>query len=225
MLIEAIGNLLPTAVGVALSPIPIIAVILMLATPRGRSNGLAFGVGWVVGLVAVSTVVLLVAGDASDPSSSASDGVNWGKVLIGVAFLAMASRQWRGRPRDGATAEMPKWMHTIDTFTPAKAAGFGVLLSAVNPKNLALTLAAAASIAQAGLGTGDTTIAVAVFVVIASLTVVGPVVLALCAPRVAGKVLDGIKQFMIDHNAVIMFVLLLVLGAKILGDGLGGFGR
>jgi hypothetical protein len=36
---QAIGDLLPSAVGVAISPVPIIAVILMLGTPRARSNG------------------------------------------------------------------------------------------------------------------------------------------------------------------------------------------
>jgi threonine/homoserine/homoserine lactone efflux protein len=222
MLGQAVGDLLPSAVGVALSPIPIIAIILMLATPRARSNGLAFAAGWVVGLVAVSVVVLLVANDASDPNSTTSDGVNWVKIAIGVLFLALAVKQWRARPRHGETAEMPKWMNTIDSFTAIKSAGLGVVLSALNPKNLALTLAAAASIAQADLSTGDATIAVAVFVVIASITVAGPVLWYVIAPRSAAKPLDAIKQFMADHNAVIMFVLFVVLGAKILGDGLGG---
>jgi hypothetical protein len=35
---QAIGEILPLAVGVALSPVPIIAIILMLGTPRARSN-------------------------------------------------------------------------------------------------------------------------------------------------------------------------------------------
>ena len=224
MLWQAIGNVLPSAVGVALSPIPIIAVILMLATPKARSNGLAFAAGWIGGLVVVSVVVLVVAGDASDPDSGASDTVNWIKLVLGVVFLLMAIRQWRSRPRKGETPEMPKWMQTIDAFTPVKSAGFGVVLSALNPKNLALTLAAAASIAQADLSTGASTVAVAVFVVIGSLTVAGPVLFYLFAPRAAARPLDAIKAFMSEHNAVIMFVVLLVLGAKLLGDGLAGLG-
>ena len=43
---EAIGQVLPMAVGVALSPIPIIAVVLMLVTPRAKVNGPMFIVGW-----------------------------------------------------------------------------------------------------------------------------------------------------------------------------------
>jgi threonine/homoserine/homoserine lactone efflux protein len=79
-------------------------------------------------------------------------------------------------------------------FGAGKSLGLGALLSGVNPKNLALTLAAAASIAQAGLSTGESTVAVLIFVVIGSITVAGPVVLFLVAPQAAAKPLDSIKQ-------------------------------
>jgi threonine/homoserine/homoserine lactone efflux protein len=222
VLSQAIGDLLPSAVGVALSPIPIIAVILVLATPRARSNGSAFALGWVAALVVVSVVVLIVAHGADDPNSTSSDTVNWGKLLLGVLFFALASREWRNRPRHGEPATMPKWMQTVDRLSPGKALVLGAALAGVNPKNLTLTLAASASIAQAGLSTGDSAIAVAVFVVIASISVAGPVLWYLLAPTSAAKPLDAIKQFMSEHNAVIMCVVFLVLGAKLLGDGLGG---
>src|SRR6478736_5509231 len=109
MLSQAIGGLLPAAVGVALSPIPIIAVILMLGTPRARSNGPAFALGWVAGLVVVSVVVLVVAHGSSDPDSTASDSVNWLQVGLGVLFFALAAKQWRTRPKPGETPELPKW--------------------------------------------------------------------------------------------------------------------
>jgi hypothetical protein len=117
---------------------------------------------------------------------------------------------------------MPKWMSTIDAFTAPRSLGFGAILSGVNPKNLALTLAAAAAIAQAGLDGGQSTVAVAIFVVIASITVVGPVVFFLVAPTAADKPLATIKELMIDHNAVIMMVVLLLLGAKLVGNGIAG---
>ena len=40
--------MLPAAVGVAISPIPIIAVVLMLVSTRGRSNGPAYLIGHAV---------------------------------------------------------------------------------------------------------------------------------------------------------------------------------
>jgi threonine/homoserine/homoserine lactone efflux protein len=169
-------------------------------------------------------IVLVVFGGADDPDSTASDSVEWGKIALGVLFLAMARRQWKKRPRAGETAEMPKWMAAVDHFTPVRALVLGVGLSAVNPKNLALTLAASASIAQAGLSAGDDAIAVAIFVVLGSVTVAGSVLFSLIARQTADRSLASIKDFMVQHNAVIMLVILLILGAKLIGDGIGGVG-
>jgi hypothetical protein len=36
---DAIGQILAFAVVIALSPVPIIAIVLMLGTPRARANG------------------------------------------------------------------------------------------------------------------------------------------------------------------------------------------
>jgi threonine/homoserine/homoserine lactone efflux protein len=223
MLSQAIGDLLPSAVGVALSPIPIIAVILMLSTPKARTNGVAFTLGWIAGLLVVSIIVLVVASGA-DTSDTKSDVVDWIKVALGVLFLVMAAGQWRKRPKKGEQPEMPKWMATIDQFTGGKSLLLGAALSGANPKNLALTLAASASIAQAGLSGGETTLAVVIFIVIGSLTVAGPVAIYLVAPAKADRPLAAVKEFMSDHNAAIMMVVLLVLGAKLLGNGIGGLG-
>jgi threonine/homoserine/homoserine lactone efflux protein len=219
---EAIGQLLPGAIGVALSPVPIIAVILMLSTPRAKVTGSAFAIGWIVGIVGLSVVVLLVAGPSDDPDSGASTAVSWVKILLGALFLLLALKQWRGRPKRGETPEMPAWMATIDRFTAGKAAGLGVLLSALNPKNLALTVAAMAGVAQAGLSAGEDAVAVIVFVVIGSLTVAGPVVAYLLMGRRAEHTLASIKDWMTENNATIMIVLFLVLGLKIIGDGIAG---
>ena len=161
--------------GVALSPVPIIAVILMLGTPRARTTGLAFAVGWVVGLIIVSVIVVLLASGADDGDSGTSTAVDVIKLVFGALFLLLALKQWRSRPQPGTEAAMPEWMATIDSFSAGKSLLLGAALSGANPKNLALTLAAAASIAQAGLDGGGTAVAIAVFVVIGSLTVAGPV--------------------------------------------------
>ena len=58
---NAIGTILPQAIGVAISPVPIIAVILMLFSQRARSNGPAFLLGWVLALAVVGSIVLVLA--------------------------------------------------------------------------------------------------------------------------------------------------------------------
>jgi threonine/homoserine/homoserine lactone efflux protein len=219
LLSDVIGDLLPSALAVALSPIPIVAVVLVLGAPRARSAGPAFALGWIAGLLAVSIIVVLVVGSGSDPDSD-DPGISWLKVAIGILFLAMAANQWKKRPKDGQETDTPSWMATIDTAAPSRAAVLGAALSGANPKNLALTLAAAASIAEAGLGRADEAIAVAVFVAVGSSTVAGAVLFYLVDAERAARPLDAIKRFMSANNAVIMMVVLLLLGAKLLGDGL-----
>ncbi len=91
---DAVGGTLGLAVGVAISPVPIIAIILMLATPRGRANGTLFAVGWLAGLAALGTVVLLVAGpaDASGDTEPAT-WVGWLQLILGMVLLLAAVRQ------------------------------------------------------------------------------------------------------------------------------------
>jgi threonine/homoserine/homoserine lactone efflux protein len=222
---QAIGDILPLAIGVAISPVPIIAVVLMLGTPRARANGPAFAVGWLAGLTIVGAIVLLLAsGNAAEEDTG--EPATWAsvlKLLFGVLFLLMAARIWRGRPKPGQEAPMPKWMQAIDTFTTGKSLGMGVLLSAVNPKNLALTIAAAMAIAQTGISGGEQAVALAVFVILGSLTILVPVAIYFSMGAKAKEILDGLKGFMSAHNAAIMTVLLLVLGAKLIGDAIAGF--
>src|ERR1700709_1790860 len=119
---QAIGQVLSFGVGVSLSPIPIVGVVLMLGTPRARANGLAFLAGWIGGLAVVGTVVLLVSSGAeASEGGGPADWVNVLKIVLGVLLLVVALRQWRGRPRAGETAAMPKWMQKIDTFSAPKA--------------------------------------------------------------------------------------------------------
>src|SRR5262249_3032173 len=128
-------------------------------------------------------------------------------------------------PRKGEEARTPSWLLKVDQIKPVTSAGLGVLLSALNPKNLALTAAAAAAIAQAGLSATNDAIAIIVFVGIASITVVGPVIAYLVAPVKAAGALGHVKEFMTDNNAVIVMTVLVILGAKLLGQGLGGIAR
>jgi hypothetical protein len=219
---DVIGDLLPSAIGVALSPVPIIAVILMLGTPRARATGPAFAAGWVLGLTIVSVVVLLVTGDADDVDSGTSTAVDVVKLGIGLLFLLLALKQWQGRPRPGVDPAEPKWMAAVDGFTAGRSLVLGAALSGVNPKNLALTLAAAASIAQGGLDARGDAVSIAVFVVLGSLSVAGPVVYFTFAGERAAKPLSTIKDFMAAHNAVIMMVVFVILAAKLVGAGIAG---
>lgn len=221
---RAISEVLPFAVGVAISPVPIIAVILMLFSPRARTNGLTFLAGWLVGLTAVSAIVygLAGAGDVSSSSSTGSDASYWIKLVLGIALLVAAGRRGRRRPGDGDDGSLPKWMTAIDGFTPLRTGALGFGLSALNPKNLVLTGGAAATVAQTGVATRDAIVALAVFVAIAGLTIAAPVVIFIAGGDRAAGMLDGWKTWLAEHNGAVMAVLLVVFGAVLVSQAIRG---
>jgi len=220
---RAIGDVLPLAVAIAVFPVPMIAVVLMLASDRGRAKGLAFIIAWCFGLAAVGAIVLLIAGEVD--ASEAGEPATWVDVVLlvlGLLLLALAFKQWRGRPSADEEAPTPGWMRTIDDFTTTKAGGAGFALSALNPKNVLLVTAAAAEIAGVGLPAGEQAVVLAVFVLIASVGVLTPFVLSLARGERSREPLDRVRHWMARNNAVIMAVLFLVIGAKLIGDAISG---
>jgi Sap, sulfolipid-1-addressing protein len=219
----AIGGSLPLAVGVALSPVPIIAVVLMLTSRRARVNGPMFVLGWMAGLGIVGAIVLAVAGPAgASQSGSPATWVSWVKIVLGVLLLLVAARQFRGRPHGDEQPQMPKWMATIDDTKPFAAAGLAVVLSAANPKNLLLAVGGAAAIAQTGIPGSQQALAYLVFALIGTLGVGIPVALYFAMGARSERLLAGLKDWMSAHNAVIMSVLCLIIAAKLIGDGITG---
>jgi hypothetical protein len=218
---KAIGGSLPLAVGIALSPIPIIAVVLMLTSRKAKVNGPVFVLGWLIGLGVVGAIVLSIAGPAgASKSGSPAAWVSWVKIALGVLLLLVAARQFRSRPHGGEEPQMPKWMATIDKTTPAAALGLAALLSGANPKNLLLAVGGAATIAQTGIPGGQQAIAYLVFVLIGTLGVGIPVGIYFAMGKRSEKLLAGLKDWMSAHNAVIMSVLCLIIAAKLIGDAI-----
>jgi threonine/homoserine/homoserine lactone efflux protein len=222
MLGQAIGDLLPLALGIAISPIPIIAVILMLFSERARANSAMFLLGWITGVLGGMVILLIIANtqDLTQSNGQPDDSVSTIKLVLGALLIFAALRQWQKRPKEGETPTLPQYLQAVDTLTPLKALGLGVILAAVNPKNLMMLVAGAITIAQADLSDNDTVIAVIVFVVIAISTVTVPVVLYNVMGARAQPMLDSMRTWLAANNAAVMAVLLLVIGVVVIGKGI-----
>jgi threonine/homoserine/homoserine lactone efflux protein len=219
-----IGDLLPLAIGIAISPIPIIAVILMLLSRKATATSTGFLLGWVVGIVLVTVVVLVLVGQAGNTAGGEPSTLSSVlKLVLGAALILLAVRQWQGRPKAGETGAMPKWMDAIESFSFVRALLLGFGLSAINPKNLLLRLAAGTTIGAAHLPTGQIVVAMVVFTLLACSTVAVPVVGYLAARDRMAAPLDRLRAWLTQNNAAVMAVLLLVIGTVLLGKGIAGF--
>ena len=166
---EAIGEVLAFGIGVALSPLAVIAVVVMLDAQDGRGGALAFLAAWAAGLATVGALAVLLADgvDASDGGAPAT-WVSVLKLVLALLLLVVAARQWRARPGAGEQPELPGWMSGLDDITPARAAGLALLFACVKPKNLLLTLGAATlSAVRTWMEHENTTIIVVLCVVLA----------------------------------------------------------
>lgn len=222
MPLQAIGVSLPAAIAIAISPFPVIGIILVLHGERGRSSGVAFTMGWLLGLSALTTSAVLLFEGAGDEESATSAIADWGRVVAGTGLFWLAVRKWRGR-RD-ATAAGPAWMQSLESADPGRAFVLGAALATANPKNIVLVGAAAASMGETGVSGAEQVIAAGVFVLLASTSVIGAVLVELLGGSTGARVVDGVRRFMVANSHAITLVILVILGAHVLGNGLEGLG-
>ena len=221
---SGIGATLPLALGIAISPVPIIAAILMLLSPKARVTSVGFLLGWVLGIIVAVTAFTLLASSIPAEDADASKPIRGViQLVLGALLLLLAASQWRKRPKPGEEAAMPKWMQAIDSISFPLALGLGFLLAALNPKNLLMAAGAGLEIGTAALDTGAVIVVIAVFTVLAASTVLVPVVGYLLAAAKLRAPLDALRGWLVNENTVIMAVLLVVIGVATIGKGIGSF--
>lgn len=218
-----IGEILPLALGIAISPIPIIAAILMLLSPKARVTSVGFLLGWIIGIVVAVVVFTLLSSILPDENPGSKPIHGTIQLVLGALLLLLAIRQWRGRPKGDAEPVLPKWMQAIDKITFPAAFGLGFLLSALNPKNLIMGAGAGVAIGSASLDVGAIIVVIAVFTLIAASTVAVPVIAYLIAADKLRGPLDALRGWLERENAIIMALLLLVIGVVLIGKGIGSF--
>lgn len=221
----AISAVLPLALGIALSPIPIIATILLLLSPRARASSVGFAAGWILGILTAVIVFLLCAAVISTPVVGGVRPVQGGiHLLLGVTLIGLSAHQFRSQARShGRPPELPRWMQGIGRLGFWDALGLGILLAAANPKNLVLGAAAGVVIGTSNLAVGNAVGAIAVYVLLAASTIVVPVVGFLVARDRLRRPLDSLRSWLERENAVIMGVVLLILGVVVIAKGLAYF--
>ncbi len=114
-------------------------------------------------------------------------------------------------------------MGAIDSMTAGRGFVLAFILAAVNPKNLLLAAGAGVAIGTAGLSAGSTTVVIVVFVLVACCSVAIPVIGYLVAADALRGPLDSLRGWLVQNNATVMAVLLLVIGVVLVGKGIASF--
>lgn len=222
-MLSTIGNTLTLAAGIAISPLAIVAMILTLMSSRAKANGFALLAGWLAGLIVVMTIFTVIGTQLQERDPDAARPITGAvKIVLGVGLLYLGWRQWKSRPREGESPDLPSWMQAIDSYGPLRMIGLGVLFTTlIAPKNVMLVIAAAKIISSASLPLREVIVVVIVFLLVASISVGGPLVAYLIAPDVVKAPLGSLRAWFAQNSATVMTVVLAILGVNLIGGGLG----
>jgi hypothetical protein len=205
-----LGDLLGLAVAIAVSPVPVIAVVLMLISAGGRGNAIALLAGWAVTLtVVVVGVALLGIGGAS----GGGHGVAVAQLGLAAILAVVIAIEWRGRHRS------PRWMALLTDLGPGRALALGVALVALNAKDGALAVAAGAKLGDGAPAVPAAILDVALFVLIASATVIAPLAVDLALGDRAGPILHSWHAWLERHGATAVITTLGVIVAVLVVQG------
>jgi len=216
------GELLPLALTIALSPLPLAALLLMLLAPDGFRSAAGFSIGWFLGVLLSATLLALL---SSLLPHDRSTGTRILQVvlllLLGIVLIVFGLVQWHDRPRRGADVPLPRWLNALDRLSPARATLIGVGYAAFRPKNLVMAAAAGVVILGAHADPTGIILSVAVFTALASITMLAPVLIyAFGGVGVRGR-LVRLRQWLVRNMPTITVVTVLLLGVFLVLAGLG----
>ena len=198
------------AVAMAISPLAVLASVLLLTTERGVRKAGAYAVGWVLAVGAVGALTLVADAHldtASDGASTASAVLD---VVLGAVLVVLALRRRAGGTSSRAE---PGWMRRLDAMSPLVALGFGLFM----PPYVIAAAAANDIVRDDGSG-GSTVLAVVVFTIVASLGVLVPWILALTS-RSADRWIATWRAWLLGNWQAVLFWLLLVVGLWLVAKG------
>ena len=215
----ALAQLLPIAVAVAASSVPIMVTILILLSPKRNRVAIPFLIGWVVGMAGV---VIASAYGANAlpirPLRAEQKAIGIAEIVVGVALLLTAVLAWRRAAPQPAEGQS-RWIATVERMGPIAAVGLAIALN-LRPKGLLLGVAAGLAIAGARMTDADTVIVFFLYLAVACSTVIVPIISTMLAPTQMQPRLISARDWLERNGGYVTAVMLLVVGLVILVSGI-----
>lgn len=225
---ELILALLPVALGVVLSPLAIMALVAILLSRLARVNGVAYLVGWIIGLWGLLALFVWIF-QALDVRALAEPPVWVAFVRLFIGLILVTAAVWvyrKGRahitamaaassPQDvvAAAPQLPGWLQTVSSFRPVRSLFLGLGLFVLNPVDASCAILAALEVALADLGVAPTTAVLVGFAIVGTLPIAVPVIVVVVRGANAQPMLDTVRTWIAGNTHVLNAALLLVIGA------------
>jgi hypothetical protein len=206
------------------SPVALGATIVVLGSQGGRWNALAFAVGVVLGQVVICALAYAL-GNATLPGRHHAHAVARAlfELTLGIALLIAGAWAWH-RPADAPPRPDSRTRSVLERLAHldvVEALGAGTVL-ALGPKRIGLTLLATATIAGGDLGVLSAVTLTGVYVVIATVLVTVPVVLAILFGARAERRMVDVEHWLSAHKRALTAYPLTFLGVLVVVDALLG---
>lgn len=233
---ELIVSLVPVALGVVLSPLAIMALVAVLLSGQARANGIAYLLGWLLGLGGVVALflwifqVMEVQGRAELPLWVALLRLLLGLFLVGAAVWVyrkgrahIAQMATATTPRDvvAASPQLPGWLHSVASFHPGRTFLLGVGLFVLNPVDASCAIIAALDISLAEVDASAAFWAAVVFIAVGALPIAVPVIYVVVRGADAQPLLDRVRTWIGGNTHVLNAAMLLVIGVLQLNKAIG----
>ncbi|WP_382305937.1 GAP family protein [Herbiconiux sp. UC225_62] len=216
---EAIGRLLPLAVALAISSVPILVTVLILLSPNARRSAFPFLIGFVVGVAGVFAGCIALAQVIPAPVvRHPQQALGIALIVIGVALVVLAVVTGV-RSLHSESAGVPRWMNLVSGFGPLRSAGLGLLLC-FRPKSILLCAAAGLSVRGERLSPAELGVLVLVFTLLATSTVIAPIIVAAASPQHAQSWLRTMRHWIEKNSSTVTTLILLIIGVVVAGDGI-----
>ena len=221
MIESALESAMPMAIGLALSPLPVLALLIILMTANARSNALWFLSGWVFGIVSVGGLAYFI--PSLIPEDSSSSGISlWIRFITGIFLLIGAWYQYRKRPNHGEAPRVPGWITRLDDVSARQSIFTGFALSGLNVKNAVFIGGGIIAMITAGVSDFSLGAAFIIFMCIGSTFVILPIVLFYIFGTRAEASLAKARHWLSRHIHSVLALLLLVISLILLYQSVPG---
>lgn len=218
---DVLGALIPLGIAGAFSWLPVTGVVVLLLAGSGLVKVWAFVVGRVVGLALLT--IGFVAGARALPvprSTPTIEGpvVAGAEVAAGLALVVVGVVAWLRRDRERDQGQ-PAWQRRLGAAS-VPAVLLTSLVVDLQPKGLLLGLSSGVVVRAGDIPFAEAAVAVVIYLVLASSSVLLPVVATHVAPVRTERWLRGGQAWLAAHGSVLTSVVAALVGVVLVVDGL-----